>query len=168
MTNHFPKSLQAAKWAMTLAVALASPMALAEPVAPSSAINPANLLSIVDTGTDNLLSILQTPDQGHVATITIAGNRNGGLREAPLSATDWFGPLTPGRIEQSGRAQTVSLAVFGNDNLFAVRQSGSMNIAQGRITGTSNQASVAQAGHGNRAVFSQTGQNNMIVISQSM
>lgn len=128
-----------------------------------------NLLQIVDTGADNMLTILQVSDnRGHLTRVTVSGQWNGAEIAGFKADPDWFTNGTPGLILQLGNRQTAILDVSGTGNLFSVVQSGESNVARGTISGIGNQAAISQAGAQNRAVFSQTGQNNHIAINQRM
>ncbi|MEQ6249444.1 hypothetical protein ABMC89_11195 [Sulfitobacter sp. HNIBRBA3233] len=126
-----------------------------------------NTLEIVGIE-ENTLTIVQSPDAGHVAKITFSGRANGGASAEYPSDPAWFGPLEAGTIRQTGHAQLAVLSVSGIGNLFAISQAGSNNSVSGSISGTGNMAVVQQSGYANRTQFSQQGQGNRLSVSQNM
>ena len=101
--------------------------------------------------------------QSNFLTVTITGDRNGGVGAfSPQIA----GILTPGLLSQDGVGNALSVTVIGDDNVFAAAQTGAGNQAAIAITGVSNQALVSQTGIGNIATITQVGAGNIIAIRQ--
>ncbi|SEP13677.1 hypothetical protein SAMN04490248_12820 [Salinihabitans flavidus] len=161
-------------WVRTATLAGALAVALAATSA--SANETAKLLELDIAGDDNTLQITQHFTQSgsaavndstrNILSITITGNRNGGVAETWRTSLPFASRLAPGEIVQSGFGNALSVSVTGHDNLFAMAQSGQNNRISGEIFGNSNQSVVTQAGTGNTTVFRQTGQRNNIVVSQ--
>lgn len=145
---------------MMAALALAAQPTLAQEVG--------NVLRI--TGADvpaDRLSIHQSPSAGHELRVMI---HDDGSDLAP--AADWPGALhpselTPGQLHQDGWGQSIRLEIEGASNLFAFRQSGSINQITASIVGRGNSATVIQTGSGNIASLSQAGTRNSVAIRQT-
>lgn len=123
------------------------------------------------TGDDNKIYINQEYTAVSAATTnriaaSITGNRNGGYNPWSSRLIGSFG-LEAGALIQTGFGHSLSLTVYGDDNVFAVTQVGQSNTVSGVITGFANQAAVMQNGTGNAVSFSQTGQHNTIIVSQT-
>lgn len=123
-----------------------------------------NLLIKTGFKADNALTVRQSTDGGHSASINI------GQEDTLLLEDTWMRPtrsaLTPGLIVQTGDRHILTLSVSGQGNQLAVQQSGTSNTASLVTTGAANIASVAQSGFGNNAAATQSGQRNSVAILQ--
>ncbi|WP_099864390.1 hypothetical protein [Pararhizobium haloflavum] len=148
---------------------LASLPALAADHWPQDRTQAANTVTLDIAGRGNVLTIEQANAgaagaAGNRLDLLVSGNGNGGAGEFAGAAAQM--EMRPGVLQQNGAANSLELAVLGNDNLFAVRQSGAANALMAQISGHANQAVVSQAGQNNIAAFSQVGRGNIVSISQ--
>ena len=130
-----------------------------------------NILEFVSSSETNQLTILQTPDAGNSAVISVFGEGNGlagsSSPNTPLMPEWNLSDLLPGRLTQDGSGHSLSLTVEGSNNMMSMYQSGSGHTIDGTITGSSNIAIIAQIGTGHIAGFNQTGSGNSLMIRQS-
>ncbi|APE44461.1 hypothetical protein BOO69_14350 [Sulfitobacter alexandrii] len=123
-----------------------------------------NTLTIIDTGSENRLTVVQSDGGGHTAEITLSGTDNGA---AALVAGPLMPELVLGRFEQKGFGHVARLDIGGRNNGFAGLQTGSGHFLSGEIMGSDNLAQVVQTGAGQTAVFRQIGTRNNLSIRQS-
>jgi hypothetical protein len=129
----------------------------------------ANHAALAASGNYNAVFIGQTHD-GELGANTLAIDIFGDLNGGPLAAVFDAAParigLNPGQIVQNGHGNAISVAITGNQNLFAISQLGAGNALTGVITGNNNQAAVAQVGSGNTFSFVQNGNGNVLSVIQ--
>ncbi len=135
-----------------------------------------NSVAVTYRGDNNSLNVNQVGDEntvevgfeGGVSPLSRSNQNNdpaiGGFSglAAAFSST-----LLPGDIFQTGNLNAVSISVnVGNQNQFAVSQTGNQNTVAGSVFGNANQVLVIQTGSFNVALYSQTGSNNQLIIIQ--
>jgi hypothetical protein len=129
----------------------------------------ANSASLDVTGDHNALQISQDFDGsglGNTLSLTIKGDLNGGPLATAFAAPLASVGLAPGQVSQSGHGNTMSIGIYGSNNLFAALQNGTGNTLTATVTGSYNQAAVAQYGSGNSLSFTQNGTGNVLSVVQ--
>lgn len=130
-----------------------------------------NSAGLLQDGSYNRLDVIQDgADNRAAAFITgSSNNRSSSFASPSLAAAASSiagGMLRPGDIRQSGNGNGAAIDVFGDDNAFAIYQSGSANATTGMISGSGNQAVIIQSGDDNIAGFAQYGSGNSVLIEQ--
>lgn len=124
-----------------------------------------NALRMLSFSTENNLTIVQSPQGGHSADLTIS--RPDTLSTSENWAREIPSLLQPGVILQNGTGHHIDLTLGGSDNQIAIQQDGSSHQSSIYSQGTGNIVSVSQRGLGNSSAVSQSGQQNTVVISQT-
>ena len=123
---------------------------------------PTNSLNLLEVNPVDL-----SAEFANTLVLTIEGDENGGF------GTDWpaypifAGAPAPGIFSQTGEGNSLSMSIFGANNLASVVQVGFNNTVIGTASGINNAVAVMQSGAGHYAAFSQVGTGNALSISQS-
>lgn len=157
--------------ALLVITTMTAAMASAEGLANSPTLLQARQpLILIADGNGNRLVLDQnggTPQGNNRLSLALDGSRNGGPQGATFAAPLAGGGLEPGQITQAGSGNAIALAIRGDDNLFAVLQSGHYNSIHAEISGSGNQAVIAQFQSGNYTFMSQNGTGNIVNVQQT-